>query len=94
MPKKLLARAIQDQTGCGKSGTSDPSQKSGNATPETIGAAGEAGASKSTKKIIPVKRDVKTFDGNWVMVVSSQGRDNFMWIVRFTKDTAGKLRSA
>lgn len=48
------------------------------------------------KRIIPVRRDVKELDGNWVMVVTMQGQDKRMhdkysWLIRLNKAADGKL---
>lgn len=51
-----------------------------------------SGGSTSKSKIIPVRRDVKSLDGNWVMVVTVKGRDNYIWLVQLKKDAAGYLQ--
>lgn len=64
--------------------------------PATSVSSAETGASSapeaqgSSKRIIPIRRDVKEFTGNWVMVVTQQGRDHYMWLVNFQKDSTGK----
>lgn len=57
---------------------------------ETGAASGDQETQTSTKRIIPIRRDVKEFTGNWVMVVTQQGRDHYIWLVNFQKDSAGK----
>ena len=58
-------------------------------TPDGEGATVE-GSSKG--KIIPVRRNVKSLDGNWVMVVTVKGRDKYIWLVTLKKDAEGKLQ--
>lgn len=44
------------------------------------------------RKIIPVRRDVKSLDGNWVMVVTVKGRDQYIWLLQLKKDAAGQFQ--
>lgn len=77
--------------GCGKS----TPQGAGNATaPAEQGTVDEATrkASGGDKPIIPINREVKSFEGNWVIMGTIQKRDYFLWIVRFTPGADGKLR--
>jgi hypothetical protein len=48
-------------------------------------------ASKSKKNMIPVKRDVKTIEGNWVIVVTTQRTDNFRWMIKLSKGADGQF---
>ena len=45
----------------------------------------------STKQIVPINRDPKSLEGNWVMVLTLQGRDHYAWIVRLSKGADGKV---
>jgi hypothetical protein len=78
--------------GCGK--TTPPT--AGTEAPETEAA--DAGGPK-TKKIIPIRRDVKTLDGNWVMVVTNrapqapQPKDRYLWIIGLTKDASDQFQA-
>lgn len=73
--------------GCAKPGASKP---------ET----GEEGANAASadgqqrKSLVPVKRNVKTIDGNWVVVMTNQRSDSYVWIIKFSKDTEGKYTAA
>jgi hypothetical protein len=68
-----------------------------NKTPAGGGSSAETGevseqdAQTTSKRIIPIRRDVKELDGNWVMVVTQQGRDHYVWLCNFKKDSAGKI---
>jgi hypothetical protein len=68
-----------------------------NKTPAGGGSSAETGevseqdAQTTSKRIIPIRRDVKELDGNWVMVVTQQGRDHYIWLCNFKKDAAGKI---
>lgn len=67
-----------------------------NKTPAGGGSSAETGEvseqdARTTKRIIPIRRDVKELDGNWVMVVTQQGRDHYVWLCSFKKDSAGKF---
>ena len=48
-------------------------------------------AQGGTKKIVPINRDPKSLEGNWVMVLTLQGRDHYVWIVRLSKGADGKV---
>ena len=48
-----------------------------------------ADGSKPKKDIVPIKRDVKTMEGNWVVVVTLQLSDQYRWIIKLTKGTDG-----
>jgi hypothetical protein len=78
--------------GCGKSAPTDAAKGSFDGAPDATVGVTEGAADKEKKKIIPVRQGVKSFDGNWVMVVTSLARDNYAWIVRFTKDADGKMQ--
>ena len=41
--------------------------------------------------IVPINRDPKSLEGNWVMVLTLQGRDHYVWIVRLSKGADGKI---
>ena len=41
--------------------------------------------------IVPINRDPKSLEGNWVMVLTIQGRDRYVWIVRLSKGVDGKV---
>ena len=43
------------------------------------------------KTIVPINRDPKSLEGNWVMVLTLQGRDHYVWIVRLSKGADGKV---
>lgn len=44
-----------------------------------------------TKTIVPVNRDPKSLEGKWVMVLTLQGRDHYVWIVQLSRDADGKF---
>ena len=46
---------------------------------------------KSKKSMVPVKRDVKTIEGNWVIVVTAQRSDNYRWMIKLSKGADGKF---
>lgn len=53
----------------------------------------KAGSAGDNKRVIPIRRDVKSLDGNWVLVVTVQGRDSYIWIVRQFKGEDGKYQA-
>jgi hypothetical protein len=77
-------------------------------TPATTGVDSETGSvdpadaaasGTKTKKIIPINRDVRSLDGNWVMVVTGPDKegmlhDRYVWILRLSKDADGKYQAA
>lgn len=73
--------------GCNKTPTATNPAETG----ETV--TDEGGTKTTNKRIIPIRRDVKTFDGTWVMVLTQQGRDHYIWISAFEKDDAGKFQT-
>ena len=54
-------------------------------------AVASADGSKSKKSLIPVKRNVKTLEGNWVLVMTNQRSDNYLWLIKFSKSANGKI---
>ena len=46
---------------------------------------------KSKKTLVPVKRNVTSLEGNWVVVVTTQRSDNYRWIIKFVKNNEGKV---
>ncbi len=69
------------------------------------GSAAEAGTvdpgvdgASPKNKIIPIRHDLKSMDGNWATVVTMTKSDNairdyFQWIIRLTKDADGKFQA-
>ena len=49
-----------------------------------------ADGSQSKKSKLPIKLDVKTLEGNWIVVMTNQKTDNYVWIIRFSKSADGK----
>ena len=45
---------------------------------------------RTKKSLVPIKRDVKTIEGNWVVVVTNQRSDAYQWIIKFTRGADGK----
>ncbi len=43
------------------------------------------------KKIVPIDRDPQSLEGNWVMVLTIEGRDKYVWIVRLSKGADGRV---
>ena len=81
----LLLVAI---SGCYKT----PANTGGDPETGSIDPAADPGGKK---KIIPLNRDVRSLEGNWVMVVSGAGKDGrmhdkYVWILRISKDAGGK----
>lgn len=72
--------------------------------PQKPGAQGEAGVtseadpkSATPKKeggIVPINREPKSLEGNWVMVMTMQGRDNYIWIVNLKRGADGELSAS
>ena len=48
-------------------------------------------AGKPKKSMIPVKRDVKTIEGNWVIVVTNQRNDSFRWMIKLSQGADGQF---
>ena len=48
-------------------------------------------AGKPKKSLIPVKRDVKTIEGNWVIVVTNQRNDSYRWMIKLSRGADGKF---
>jgi hypothetical protein len=48
-------------------------------------------ADKAKKSVIPVKRDVKTIEGNWVVVVTVQRNDNYRWMIKLSRGADGQF---
>ena len=75
--------------GCGKT---KPGPATGNAsTTEDGDVSASSKAKAGTKQIVPINRDPKSLEGNWVMVLTLQGRDHYVWIVRPSKGADGKV---
>lgn len=75
---------------CGCNRTPKPDDPSANSA-ETGGTeAAPAGAPGS--RIIPVRRDVKDLEGNWVMVTTLQGRDHYLWVAQLKKNDQGQFQ--
>ncbi|MEI8021676.1 MAG: hypothetical protein WCH39_25930, partial [Schlesneria sp.] len=73
--------------GCNsKTSTSTVSTEEGDANAST------ESASKSKKSVIPVKRDVKTIEGNWVVVVTNQRKDNYRWMIKLSRGADGQFQ--
>jgi len=45
----------------------------------------------AARTIVPINRDPKSLEGNWVMVLTIQGRDHYVWIVQLSRGADGKL---
>jgi len=88
----LSLLVIVATAGCG--------QKPGSKTEEVSdsGATPDGSATPGKKKIIPIRREERTLEGNWVMIVTKPGddnllHDNYLWIVQVSKDGAGKYQA-
>lgn len=62
----------------------------GASSAETGGADAAAGGAPASR-IIPVRRDVKDLEGNWVMVTTLQARDYYLWIAQLKKNDKGQF---
>jgi len=62
------------------------------ATVDVTAPSNAAGDSSDPKKIIPINSEPKSFEGNWVLIVTDQGVDNYAWIVRFSQDDNGQFK--
>ena len=85
----LLLVAI---SGCYKT----PANSGGDPETGSVDPAAAAGPG-GKKKIIPIHRDVRPLEGNWVMVVTGPDKDGrlhdkYVWILRISKDADGKYR--
>jgi hypothetical protein len=77
------------QAGCEKT---KPVPTAGDASATDDGAASTPSKSKASgAKIVPINRDPKSLEGNWVMVVTDKGRDKYIWILRLARGDNGKL---
>lgn len=65
----------------------------GKKEPDAAKSEEEKAGTASDKRVIPIRRDVKSLDGNWVFVVTVQGRDSYIWIVRQFKGEDGKYQA-
>lgn len=63
----------------------------GKSEPEVLKSGEEKTA--GDQRIIPIRRDVKSLDGNWVLLVTVQGRDSYIWIVGIKKGDDGKYQA-
>ena len=84
-------------SGCGKT-VAPSSENPDGSTAETGTAEDAADPAGPKKKIIPIRHDLKSMDGNWAIVVTmpqsdSVIRDYFRWIIRLTKDADGKFQT-
>ncbi len=77
------------QAGCNK--TKPGTATAGASTSKEGADPKDATAQGSTKKIVPINRDPKSLEGNWVVVLTIQGRDRYAWIVRLSKGADGKF---
>lgn len=78
--------------GCGKAKpTGSGSGVRTNEDGVPLQAENQKGGKASTKQIVPVNREPKSIEGNWVMVLTLQGKDNYVWIVELKKEADGKL---
>ncbi len=76
----LLATGCQNKAAVR---SADTSEDGGTALPAANG-------NRTKKSLVPVKRDVKTIEGNWVVVVTNQRTDDYRWIIKFVKSPEGK----
>ena len=76
----LLATGCQNKAAVR---SADTSEDGGTALPAANG-------NRTKKSLVPVKRDVKTIEGNWVVVVTNQRTDDYHWIIKFVKSPEGK----
>ena len=84
---RCLILALVFTIGCNsKTSTSAVSTEDGDANATT------ESASKSKKSVIPVKRDVKTIEGNWVVVVTNQRKDNYRWMIKLSRGADGQFQ--
>ncbi len=73
--------------GCNsKTSTSAVSTEDGGANAST------ESAGKPKKSMIPVKRDVKTIEGNWVVVVTNQRKDMYRWMIKLSRGADGQFQ--
>ncbi|HEY0984579.1 hypothetical protein [Schlesneria sp. T3-172] len=84
----LLAFLLVLTVGC-NSKTAAPTAGTG----EDGEAASAPDGGRSKKTLIPIKRDVKSIEGNWVVVVTNQRTDAYQWIVKFTRGADGKTNA-
>lgn len=68
--------------GCGKS----PAEPEPGDAPSGAPAAATPGRSR----IIPILKDQRPLEGNWVVLITVEGRDKYLWIVRISKSTDGQ----
>ena len=87
----LCALLVVTMAGCGRSATTSSEDPDG--TAETGKSDAETVPGEPVKKIIPIRRDLKSLDGNWAMVITVQNRDNFIWLMRLTRDADGKYQN-
>lgn len=71
--------------GCGKT---PPSQEPGDVPAESAQRAASGG-----KRIIPILRDPRSLEGNWVLLMTVEGRDKYLWIVKISKAADGSYGS-
>lgn len=77
--------------GCGKT---KPGTAASNASTAEDGVVSPSSKAKgATKQIIPINRDPKSLEGNWVMLLTLQGQDHYVWVVRLSKGADGKFSS-
>ena len=73
-------------TGCSPKSTTTKGSSGEDGEVSTASADGK----KSKKNLVPVKRNVKEIEGNWVVVVTNKQMDHYRWIVKFSRGADGK----
>ena len=75
--------------GCGRT---KPGTANGSASISEDGVASTTTKGKGAAgTIVPINREPKSLEGNWVMVLTIEGRDHYVWIVQLSKGAEGKL---
>jgi hypothetical protein len=82
----VVVLAVGCNSRSGKSTTAESGGDGGQAIPSPDGSAPK-------KNLVPVKRNVKSIEGNWVVVVTAQRSDNYRWLIRFSRSADGKVVS-
>jgi hypothetical protein len=86
----LICLAVMIACGCDRSAKQGSSSAGGSSEEGTGNDASDRKA-PGGGKIIPINRDVKSLEGNWVMVVTTQRRDNYVWVLRLSRGADGQI---
>ena len=76
--------------GCGRT-TPGTAKGSGSTTEDAVPLTTSKPKGAAGTTIVPINREPKSLEGNWVMVLTLQGRDHYVWIVRLSKGEDGKF---